>query len=136
MTQYSIFRYGILLLIGWGYAQDFDMIQEHLDKMEDKIFGYGLVSFSVDENGDTTFVYKAKIVVCPTDTTQTYEDWLLSKLKSEFWGIYKEEYLRYVAKEMLEVQFEPKWISLEELDAQFADSMEVWFAPVDTLGEK
>ena len=72
-------------------AQDWGMIQKHLEKQDEILYP----KLTVSSNGDTTYYWYVY-----TELTDN-----LKELKKEYLKIYREEYLRMIAKKFLEKQF-------------------------------
>lgn len=98
----------ILLLFSVSLmGQDFNMMKKHLNKMEDKVYA---PKEWVNSDGDSVITYYVR---ASDDIDSNYSDEYRLDLRNQFWKIYKEEYLRYVAREMLKVQFERKWTTVK-----------------------
>ena len=85
----------LLFIISFGFSQDFDMMEKHLDKVKSRI---NFTTFYEDDSSFTVRYYEEENYDCRPN--QRF------KLIDDFWLIYYEEYLRYVAREMLKEQFE------------------------------
>ena len=104
----------VLLFILPVFGQDFDMMQKHLDKQK--------MPQEITINGWTFSFY-----VATGEDTSGWECKQRYELMKEFYKIYREEYLRYVAKEMLDKEFATK------IDTLFRPA--IWYVP-DSLSVK
>ena len=100
MKKMIVLLIALMLLLNFAYGQDFNAMYKHLEKSEQISFDKMNKILSTDSS--TFYIFKTVEV---PDSTYDIEAHDKIELMHKFIEIYKEEYLRFIARKMLEEQF-------------------------------